>query len=140
MKRIFIYIYFFVTVILLFISCREDIIAPDNFATNVNEPILINESNSYSFVINAQNISINVINNTNFSANTSRISITIVDYSSGYVRVRIIDNQSNTRFSYFGNDDEDFFTQSLNGYVPASVGIKAVDFSGKLKIQLNRTF
>ncbi len=140
MKRIIIYIYLFATVILLFISCREDIIAPDNFATNVNEPILINESNSYSFVINAQNISIDVINNTNFSANTSRISITIIDYSSGYVRVKIIDKQSNSRFSYFGNDDEDFFTESLNGYVPASVGIKTVDFSGKLKIELKKTF
>jgi hypothetical protein len=140
MKRIFIYIYLSATVILLSISCREDIIAPDNFATNVNEPILINESNSYSFVINAQNISIDVVNYTNFSANTSRISITIVDYSSGYVSVRIIDKQSNNRFSYFGNDDQDFFTESINGYVPASVGIKAVDFSGKLKIDLNRTF
>jgi len=140
MKRIFIYICLFVTVILLSISCREDIIAPDNFVTNVNEPILINESNSYSFVINAQNISIDVVNNTNFSTNTSRISITIVDYSSGYVSVRIIDKQSNNRFSYFGNDDQDFFTEALNGYVPASVGIKAVDFSGKLKIDMNRTF
>jgi len=140
MKQIFIYIYFVVTVLLLFISCREDIIAPDNFATNVNEPILINESNSYSFVINAQNISIDVVYNTNFSANTSRISITIVDYASGHVNVRIIDKQSNNRFNYFGNDEEDFFTQSLNGYVPAFLGIKAVDFSGKLKIQLSRTF
>lgn len=140
MKRIFINIYLFAAVILLFISCREDIIAPDNFATNVNEPILLNESNSYSFVINAQNISIDVVNNTNFNTNTSRISITIVDYSSGYVSVRVIDKQSNSRFSYFGNDDEDFFTESLNGYVPAYVGIKAVDFSGKLKIELNRTF
>ena len=140
MKQIFIYIYFFVTVILLFISCREDIIAPDNFATNVNQPILINEFNSYSFVINAQNISIDVVNNTNFSAHTSRVSITIVDYSSGYISVRIIDEQTNSRFSYFGNDDEDFFTESLNGYVPASVGIKTVDFSGKLKIELNKTF
>ncbi len=93
MKRIFIYIYFVVTVLLLIISCREDIIVPDNLATNVNEPILLNESNSYSFVINAQNISIDVVNNTNFSANTSRISITIVDYSSGYVRIKIIDKQ-----------------------------------------------
>ena len=140
MKRIFIYIYFSFTVILLSISCREEIIAPDNFATTVNEPILINESNSYSFIINAENISIDVVNNTNFSANTSRVSITIFDYSSGYVSVRIIDKQSNNRFSYFGNDDQDFFTESLNGYVPASVGIKAVDFSGKLKIELNRTF
>ena len=140
MKRIFIYIYFFVTVILLFMSCREDVIEPDNFATNVNEPILINETNFYSFVINAQNISIDVVNNTNFSANTSRVSITIVDYSSGYVSVRIIDKQTNSRFTYFGNDEEDFFTESLNGYVPASVGIRTVDFSGKLKIELNRTF
>ena len=140
MKRIIIYIYFFVTVIVLFISCREDIIEPNNFATNVNEPILINESNSYSFVINAQNISIDVVNNTNFNANTSRVSITIVDYSSGYVSVRIIDKQTNNRFTYFGNDEEDFFSESLNGYVPASVGIKTVDFSGKLKIELNRTF
>ena len=140
MKQIFIYIYFFVTVILLFISCREDIIEPDNLATNINEPILVNESNTYSFVINARNISIDVVNNTHFSANTSRISITIVDYSSGYVSVRIIDEQTNSRFSYFGNDDEDFFTESLNGYVPASVGIKTVDFSGKLKIELKKTF
>ncbi len=48
MKRIFFYIYFIVNVILLFISCREDIIVPENIATNVNEPILQNESNSYS--------------------------------------------------------------------------------------------
>jgi len=140
MKRIFIYIYFFIAVGLLSISCREDIIAPDKFTTNVNEPILINEPNTYSFVINAQNISIDVVNSTQFSANTSRVSITIVDYSSGYVSVRIIDKQTNNRFSYFGNDDENFYTESLNGYVPASVGIKAVNFSGKLKIELNKTF
>ena len=140
MKQIFIYIYFFVTVILLFISCREDIIAPDNFATSINQPILLNEFNSYSFVINAQNISIDVVNNTNFNAITSRVSITIVDYAGGYISIRITDEQTNRRFSYFGNDEEDFFTESLNGYVPASVGIKAVDFSGKLKIELNKTF
>ena len=140
MKQIFIYIYFFITVILLFISCREDIIEPDNLATNINEPILVNESNTYSFVINARNISIDVVNNTNFSAHTSRVSITIVDYTSGSVRIRIIDEQSNSRFSYYGNDEEDLFTEPLNGYVPASVGIRTVDFSGKLKIELNRTF
>ncbi len=140
MKRILIYIYFVITILLLFLSCREDILPPDNLATNVNEPILQNESNSYSFVINAQNISIEVVNNTNFSSNTSRISITIIDYSSGYVRVKIVDKQTNNRFSYFGNDEEDYFTESLNGYVPGSVGITAVDFSGKLKIELNRTF
>ena len=140
MKRIFTYIYFFITVILLFTSCREEIIEADNFTTNVNEPILINESDSYSFIINAQYISIDVVNNTHFSTTSSRVSITIVDYSSGYVSVRIIDKQTNSRFNYFGNDDENSFTESLHGYVPAAVRIKAVDFSGKLKIELNKTF
>jgi len=140
MKRNLIYIYFIVNVILLFLSCREDIIAPDNFATNVNEPILVNESNTYSFVINAQNISIDVVNNIKLNAHKSRVSITIVDYISGSVRIRIIDEQSNSRFSYYGNDEEDLFTEPLNGFVPASVGIRAVDFSGKLKIELNKTF
>lgn len=140
MKRIFINIFFFFSVLLLCISCREEIITPDNYATNVNEPILINESNSFSFVINAQNISIDVVNNTHFSASSSRVSITIVDYSSGYVSVGIIDKQTINRFNYFGNEDERLFTEALHGYVPGSVRIRAVDFSGKLKIELNKTF
>jgi hypothetical protein len=130
-----------VVVILLFtVSCREDILPPENLATNVNEPIQINEPNSYAFVINAQNISINVVNRTQINSTTSRISITIVDYSTGYVAVRVMDKQLNNRFNYFGNDDESFYTQSLNGYIPRTVGIKAVDFSGKLKIELRKTF
>lgn len=131
---------FFILVSFLAVSCREEIIAPDTYATNVNEPILVNEANTYSFVINAQNISIDVTNTTRLNSNMSRVSITIVDYSSGYVSVRIVDRQTNNRFSYFGNEDERLFTESLSGYVPASVRIKAVDFTGKLKIELIKTF
>jgi len=138
--RITIHIIFFFTVTLQFTSCRENIIAPDNFATSVNEPILINEINSYTFVINAKNISIDVTNDTNFNSFASKISITIIDYSSGSVEVRVIDKQLNDRFSYFGNDDEFFFNELLRGYIPEAIGIKAVDFSGKLRIQLNKSF
>ncbi len=126
--------------LLLFVSCREDIITPDNFASNINEPILISEPNSYTFFINAENITIDVVNNASFSSTMSRITISIVDYSSGSVNVRVIDPQSISRFNYFGSDDESLFTEALNGYVPQSVGIKTFGFSGKLKVQLTKTF
>lgn len=126
--------------LLLFVSCRENIITPDNFASNINEPILISEPNSYTFFINAENITIDVINNALFSSTMSRITISIVNYSSGSVNVRVIDPQSISRFNYFGSNDESLFTEALNGYVPQYVGIKTINFSGKLKVQLTKTF
>jgi hypothetical protein len=142
MKKIIIHIYPFIIAILFIItpSCREDVITPDNLVTNVNEPIQISEQNSYTFVMNADNISMNVINNTSFSSHISRISISISDYSSGYIRINVLDIQSNDRFSYFGDDDEVYFTEELFGYVPRSIKINTVNFSGKFKIQLTRTF
>ncbi len=126
--------------LLLFVSCRENIITPDNFANNINEPILISEPNSYTFFINAENITIDVVNNTSFSSTTSRITISIVNYSSGSVSVRVIDRQSISRFNYFGNDEESLFTEALSGYIPQSVGIRTFNFSGKLKVRLTKTF
>ncbi len=135
------YFFLFITILfLLFVSCRENIITPDNFAGNINEPILISDPNSYTFFINAENITIDVVNNALFSSTMSRITISIVNYSSGSVNVRVIDPQSVSRFNYFGSDDESLFTEELNGFVPQSVGIKTIGFSGKLKVELTKTF
>jgi hypothetical protein len=125
--------------ILFTTACREDIMEPDTFVGTVNEPVQINQPNSYTFIIHAQNISVNVTNNTYISSFTSRISISIADYSSGYVSISVIDREDNSRFSYFGNEDEGFFTEALAGYIPAHIGIKTVDFSGKLKIEVTKT-
>jgi len=126
--------------IIVAVACREDIIEPDTFVGTVNEPVQINEPNSYTFAIHAQNISVNVTNNTFISSFTSRISISIADYTSGYVSINVTDIDNNSRFTYLGNGDESFFTEALTGYIPAYVGIRAVDFSGKLKIEVTKTF
>ena len=125
---------------LLIVGCREDIIEPDTFVGVINEPVQINTPDSYTFIIHAQNISVNVTDNTYVSSLTSRISISIADYSSGYVSINVIDVSDKSRFSYFGNSDESFFTEALGGYIPALVGLRAVNFSGKLKISLTKTF
>ena len=136
--------YFFNSLMILLslfiLSCREDVILPENLDTNVNQPIQSNETNSYSFTLNAQEISIDILNNANFTSNRARVNISINDYSSGHVTVKVLDEQMNDRFSYFGNDNESFFTESLFGFIPGSVSIKAVEFTGNLKVELYRTF
>ena len=125
--------------ILLIAACREDIVEPDAFVGTINEPVQINEPNSYTFIIHAQNMSVNVINRTYIASFTSRISISIADHSSGYVSISVIDVDENSRFSYFGNDEESLFSEALIGYIPARIRIRASDFSGKLKVEVRKT-
>lgn len=131
---------FILALVFIVISCRENVLLPEQYTTTINEPIQKNEQNSYSFTINAQNISIDVVNVAQFTSHTSRITISIQDYSSGNVSVRVNDKEMNSRFSYFGNEDEDLYTESLIGYVPGSISISTVNFTGILSIRLNRTF
>ncbi len=121
-------------------SCRENIIEPENRKGTVNQPVLLSEVNSYIFFINAKNISVNISNPARFTANTSKLVVKIIDYNSGYVTVRILDKQNEERFSYFGNNDELFFSNPFTGWVPGSVSIRMVDFSGYLRVELKRTF
>ena len=125
---------------LMSVSCREEIIIPDNFSGNVNEPLEANNFNSYTFLIDAKEVNVDYSKRPDFTSFTTRIIITINDYSSGSIRIRIKDNQSNDRFSYSGSKDEELYTELLEGFIPDLVEIKTTDFSGKLKIQLNAAY
>ena len=125
---------------LVITSCREDVILPENLALNINEPVQKNELDSYSFMLNARSISINIASSIHFSSSTSRISISIKDYSSGSVVVSIADHQMSNRFNYLGSDDERFYTESLDGFVPVSISISSVNFSGIFQVELHSTF
>ncbi|MCG6914349.1 hypothetical protein LJE86_10575 [bacterium BMS3Abin03] len=135
-----IFLIFVISIIFLSVSCREDIVLPDEFAGNVNEPLELNNFNSYTFLIDAKKISVKYKKQADFSSFYTQISISITDYSSGTVRFKIKDNQSVNRFSYFGNTNEYNYKESLSGFVPYLIEIEADDFSGKLKIQLNTAY
>lgn len=130
----------FLILIISFNACREGILQPEEFVTNPNEPVQINEQNRYTFLLNAVNLSIDVMNNARFSSFTSRISISIIDHSSGSIIVSVSDRESVRRFSYTGNKEENLFSEALVGYIPEEIRIIAQNFTGKLKIQLSRTF
>jgi len=132
-----IFIFFF---LILIISCREDIIHPDELAGNVNEPVQLNSRNSYTFIINAKDLSMNISTLTSFNTTLARISFTLIDYESGYVNVSVKDFNEVERFRYFADEDVNLFTEVINGYLPNTIDIRMQGFSGKLRVQLSRAF
>ncbi len=126
--------------LILVISCREDIIHPDEFAGNVNEPVQLNSRNSYTFIINAKNLSMNISALTSFNTTLARISVTLIDHEAGYVNISVKDLNSLERFRYFADEDVRLFTEVINGYLPNTIDIRMQELSGKLRVQLSRAF
>src|SRR3970040_811747 len=73
----------------LLISCRQEIVPPDNPAGNINEPVYTRTNFSYSFAINANRITRTVIDNTYLNTTSSRIYLVISDHSSGSVEIKV---------------------------------------------------
>jgi len=131
---------FILFLLILVISCREDIIHPDEFAGNVNEPVQINSRNSYTFIINAKDLSMSFSALASFNTTLARISVTLVDHESGYVNISVKDLNDVERFRYFVDDDVSLFTEVIDGYLPNTINIRMQELDGKLKVQLSRAY
>lgn len=125
--------------IFLFVSCREGVIEPGVLVENVNEPVQINERNSYIFLLNADAFSMNLTVFPSINSTRSRINVTLIDYQSGYVKITMNDYQDQVRYSYFTAGDVNFYSETIDGYIPKSVNIRAENFGGKIKIELRKS-
>jgi len=122
-----------------FISCREGVIEPNIFVENVNDPVQLNERNSYTFLLNADSFSMDLTVFPFINSSRSRINVTLIDYQTGYVKVSIKDYDNRERYSYFAAKDISFYTDIIDGYVPEEVSITTDNFSGKIKIELRKS-
>jgi hypothetical protein len=120
-------------------SCREEIIEPDNFVENVNEPVQINEQNSYIFLLNAKDFSMNLSVPAYFNSIRTRFNVTLIDYESGYISIAVDDYDKQERFRYFVAEDVSFHSDLLDGYVLKTINIRTVNFSGKIKVEFRKT-
>ncbi len=128
-----------ILLLILLISCREEIIPPDNFVENINEPVQLNERNSYIFLLNAHNFSMDLSVPAYFSSIRTRFNVTLIDYESGYISIAVEDNDKTERFRYFASEDVSFHSDLLDGYVLKTINIRANDFSGKIKVEFRKT-
>ncbi|GAB4293091.1 MAG: hypothetical protein Kow0098_13790 [Ignavibacteriaceae bacterium] len=120
----------------LFQSCREEIIPPDNFSGNVNEPQQLVAQNSYTFIINADNITIEHSGDTYFNTNSALILFNITGYEQGTAIFRLLDSSGNIIYTRILNSNLDLEEQVLNSAVPSKVQIIFNSFTGKVKLEL----
>jgi hypothetical protein len=125
--------------LLISVSCREEIIEPDNFVENINEPVQINERNSYIFLLNARGLSMNLSVSANFNSFRARFNVTLIDYETGYLSVAVEDNDNRQRFNYFLAEDVSYHSDLLDGYMLKTIKIRTENFSGKIKIEFRKT-
>jgi len=126
-------------VLFISFSCREEIIAPDNFVETINDPVQLRERNSYILLLNANNFTMDLSVPANFTSIRTRFNVTLIDYESGYTSVSVKDYNSVERFRYFVADDVSYHSELLDGYVPINIKIHTENFSGKVKIEFRRT-
>jgi hypothetical protein len=126
-------------VLMISFSCREEIIEPDNFAGNINEPIQLKERNEYVFLLNARNLTMSLSVPTYFSSPRTRFNIRLIDYESGYANVSVQDISKIERFRYYIAEEVSYHTELLDGYIPTTININTENFSGKIKIEFRKT-
>ena len=126
-------------ILIIALSCREEIIQPDNFVENINEPVQINERNSYIFLLNAQGLSMNLVVPAYFNSFRARFNVTLIDYETGYISIAVEDMESRERFRYFLAEDVSYHSDLLDGYVLKTIKIRTENFSGKIKIEFRKT-
>jgi hypothetical protein len=126
-------------VLLFSFSCREEIIAPDNFVERVNDPVQLKERDSYILLLNAENFTMDLIVSASFTSIRTRFNVTLVDYVSGYTNVSVKDYNSRERFRYFIADDVSYHSELLDGYVLKDIKIHTENFTGKVRIEFRRT-
>ncbi|OGU28116.1 MAG: hypothetical protein A2057_15375 [Ignavibacteria bacterium GWA2_35_9] len=130
---------FLFSLLLIFFSCREEIISPDNPTGNINEPFLTRTGNSYIFSINASNITATISDNTFLNTVKSNIYSIIADYSSGYVEVEVKTSRNSVLYSEVFENDTRGTLKSINGSQPEIIVMNFQNFTGKLKVTLSST-
>lgn len=121
---------------LLIISCRQEIVPPDNPAGNINDPVYTRTNFSYSFSINAERITRTVIDNTYLNTTRSRIYLLISDHSSGSVEIKIQNDNNFVLYSSVYENNTGGIFHELDGYQPEVITINFKDFTGKFRVTL----
>jgi len=125
-------------ILIISFSCREEIIEPDNMVGNINEPVQLTERNSYSFLLNAKNLTMSLSVPIYFSSARTRFNVRLIDYESGYINVSVQDLSNIERFRYYMAEEVSYHTELLDGYVPTTININTDNFSGKIKIEFRK--
>ncbi len=135
--------YLFIPACLVLINlpaCREDIYDPNANGSNINEPMVLSYSNSFSFLLNANDITYYVVNYTQLSETTTQVIISVQNYQSGYVEIFVTDEQLNPLYSVKIDSNAANVSANIKNNIPERVALHFHQFTGNLKVQLNSIY
>lgn len=136
-KRYLKYFFFWLVIVsVISFSCREEIISPKNKSGNVNEPYKSSNRNSYTFILNADNISQTVIDYPSITYSNSRVFISLADYITGSVEIVIATKAKQVLYRNRLTENNNGSYGVVEGIKPEVIEIYFNDFTGKLKLQL----
>ncbi len=127
-----------IILIMIFSSCREEIIMPNNPVGNTNNPVKNSSYNNYTFAIEAENISYKIIDLTKFSSGSTRIFFKITNYKSGYLVLRLLNEKYQSLYSTLLDQNYDGNYISVDNVIPYYVELSFTNFSGNLRVELHR--
>lgn len=123
-----------VLIVFLISSCREDIIPPNNPASNPNQPVRLISNSSYSFILNANNVSTTYKDYPELTGVHTTVHIFLNDYRKGTAIFHIYNNSEQLIFQKAISDTINVYTENIDNEIPSIVQIIFNDFTGNLKI------
>jgi hypothetical protein len=119
-------------------SCREEIIPPNNPTGNMNQPVKEVTLNSYSFLINAGDITYNLYDYVRFENSRAQVYLSIFDYNSGSVEISLIGKSKRVIYSKKVESDLNGEYFRITNEIPDAVIINFKDFTGKFKLTVSQ--
>jgi hypothetical protein len=127
-----------VFIIITLTSCREEIIPPNNPTGNMNQPVKEVTLNSYSFLINAGDITYNLYDYVRFENSRAQVYLSIFDYNSGSVEISLIGKSKRVIYSKKVESDLNGEYFRITNEIPDAVIINFKDFTGKFKLTVSQ--
>jgi hypothetical protein len=124
--------------VITFLSCREEIITPGNFAGNINEPLQFRELDYYNFLINCKDATFKVIDFPSFTTNQAKVSLQLDEYQSGSVYIKIVDTDTSIVYKILLNGNAEEKDVKLRGNIPDKIEMDFRYFTGNLKLIMNK--
>jgi hypothetical protein len=122
--------------LLLFSSCREDIIPPGNEGGNINQPVRLKEGNSYTFILNADNISTTVMDYSGLNSIHTVLLLSVDKYKQGQATFNIYEYSDRLVYQKLMTSDVKQIAARLDDVSPDIIKINFIGFTGILKIQV----
>ncbi len=120
-------------------SCREEIIAPDNLAGSKNQPIIIKDLKTYTYIINSENLTLRSHFELAYESSRVLVKLEITDYLSGIVRLNLHDIEGRNIHFETASGNKNSSSDIANQAIVKEGELQLLEFTGKLKLELLRS-